>query len=168
METMKSTEPGKEVMPVQLHWMIRAHLREVLAIEAESFEFPWNGDDFFCILSQRSTIGMAAEHDGRVAGFMIYELNKARIHVLNFAVAPQFRRRGVGSQMVAALVRKLSSGRRNRITLEIRETNLAAQLFFRSHGFRAVAVLRGHYDDTAEDAYRFVWRLPAGDERVRG
>ena len=43
--------------------------------------------------------------------------------------------------------------RRNRIMLEVRETNLSAQLFFRANGFRAVSLLREFYEDTPEDAY---------------
>jgi ribosomal-protein-alanine N-acetyltransferase len=101
---------------------------------------------------------MVAEYDERVVGFMIYELHKNRIHVLNFAVEPSFRRKGVGSQMLAKLVGKLSTQRRNRIMLEVRETNLDAQLFFRSNGFRAVSVLHSYYDDTPEDAYVMQYR----------
>ena len=55
--------------------------------------------------------------------------------------------------MVAKLISKLSSHRRTRITLEVRETNLAAQLFFRKQGFRAVRVLRAYYEDSGEDAF---------------
>ena len=55
--------------------------------------------------------------------------------------------------MIAKLVSKLSHQRRNRITLEVRETNLEAQLFFRDHNFRATLVLHNFYDDTPEDAY---------------
>ena len=101
---------------------------------------------------------MVAEHDDRVVGFMIYELHKTRIHVLNFAVADGYRRRGVGSQMIAKLIAKLSPQRRSRIVLEVRETNLAAQLFFRENGFRAVSVLRSYYADTPEDAYLMQYR----------
>jgi ribosomal-protein-alanine N-acetyltransferase len=101
---------------------------------------------------------MVAEHDERVVGFMVYELNKTRIHVLNFAVAVEGRRSGVGTQMAAKLIEKLSMQRRSRITLEVRETNLAAQLFFRENGFRAVTVLRNFYDDTPEDTYLMVYR----------
>ena len=45
--------------------------------------------------------------------------------------------------------------------LEVRETNLPAQLFFRAHGFRAVSVLRDFYEDTAEDAYLMQYRHSA-------
>jgi ribosomal-protein-alanine N-acetyltransferase len=96
---------------------------------------------------------MVAEQGERVVGFMIYELHKTRLHILNFAVAPQYRRRGIGSQMVQKLVGKLSSQRRTDISLEVRETNLEAQLFFRETGFRATEVLREFYEDSPEDAY---------------
>src|SRR3990172_4452317 len=123
----------KQQVRVHIRWMIRRDMPEVLAIEGESFEFPWLEDEFARCLRQRNCIGMVAEHDDRVVGFMIYELNKTRIHVLNFAVAAEYRRRGVGTQMVAKLVGKLSAQRRTRVVLEVRETNLAAQLFFRSN-----------------------------------
>jgi ribosomal-protein-alanine N-acetyltransferase len=96
---------------------------------------------------------MVAECDEQIVGFMIYELHKTRLHILNFAVHAGFRRRGIGRQMSAKLISKLSHQRRTRILLEVRETNLNAQLFFRSAGFRAVTVLRDFYEDTTEDAY---------------
>ncbi len=148
---------------LQLHirWMIRRDMPEVLAIENESFEFPWSDEDFIRCLRQRNCIGMVAESEGRVLGFMIYELHNTRIHLLNFAVASQCRRQGVGSRMVEKLVGKLSHQRRTRIALEVRETNLAAQLFFRQNGFRAISVLRSFYEDSPEDAYVMQFRYRA-------
>jgi len=143
---------------IHIRWMIRRDMAEALAIENESFEFPWSEDDFIRSLRQRNCIGMVAEHDERVVGFMVYELHKSRLHVLNFAVARQFRRAGIGSQMLNKLVSKLSHQRRSRIMLEVRETNLPAQLFFRRCGFRAVSVLREYYEDTPEDAYLMQYR----------
>jgi ribosomal-protein-alanine N-acetyltransferase len=158
----------KQEVRVHIRWMIRRDMPEILAIEQESFEFPWSEDDFIRCLRQRNCIGMVAECDDRVVGFMIYELTKTRIHVLNFAVAAAYRRRGVGSQMGAKLIGKLSSQRRTRITLEVRETNLAAQLFFRANGFRAVSVLRQFYQDTPEDAYLMQYRHRPQDAQVDG
>jgi [ribosomal protein S18]-alanine N-acetyltransferase len=148
----------KQEVRVHIRWMIRRDMPEVLAIEGESFEFPWFEDDFIRCLRQRNCIGMVAEYDDRVVGFMIYELQKSRIHVLNFAVAAAFRRLGVGSQMIAKLIAKLSPHHRSRLILAIRETNLAAQLFFRENGFRAVSVLHDYYADTPEDAYMMQYR----------
>ena len=151
------SDPKQEIR-VHIRWMIRRDMPEVLDIEASSFEFPWADEDFVRCLRQRNCIGMVAEYEDRVVGFMIYELHKTRIHVLNFAVAPGYRRRSVGSQMVAKLVGKLSSQRRSRIVLEVRETNLPAQLFFRENGFRAISVMRAYYEDTPEDAYLMQYR----------
>ena len=144
--------------------MIRRDMPEVLEIEKSSFEFPWSEEDFIRCLRQRNCIGMVAVYDESVVDFMIYELHKNQLHVLNFAVRPDFRRRGVGSQMVNKLVGKLSQQRRNRVVLEIRETNLAAQLFFRNSDFRAVSVLRDYYDDTTEDAYVMQYRFKAASK----
>ena len=147
------SSPHKQELGVHIRWMIRRDMQEVLQIENRGFEFPWTEEDFIRCLRQRNCIGMVAEHEQQVVGFMIYELHKNRLHILNFAVSPQFRRLGVGSQMVTKLISKLSPQRRTRILLEVRETNLPAQLFFRTSGFRATTVVRDFYDDTTEDAY---------------
>jgi ribosomal-protein-alanine N-acetyltransferase len=144
---------------VHIRWMIRRDMPEVLAIEHASFEYPWCEEEFLRVLRQRNCIGMVAEHGERIVGFMIYELHRNKIHVLDFATHSDFRRRGVGRQMVAKLVGKLSSQRRNRIALSVRETNLGAQLFYRVLGFRAMEVVREHYPDTGEDAYLMHYHL---------
>jgi ribosomal-protein-alanine N-acetyltransferase len=150
---MSTVPVPKTQIRVHIRWMIRRDMPEVLAIEHASHEFPWCEEEFLRVLRQRNCIGMVAEHGDRVVGFMIYELHKVKLHVLNFAVHPEYRRQGVGHQMVAKLVGKLSGHRRTRIVLHVRETNLPAQLFYRVEGFRASEVVRGFYEDTGEDAY---------------
>ena len=143
-------------------------MREVLDVEREAFEFPWSDEDFTRCLRQRNCIGMVAESGDSVAAFMIYELHRSRLHVLNFAVARSHRRLGIGTRMMEKLVGKLSPERRSRIVLEVRETNLPAQLFFRSLGFRAISVLKDFYQDTTEDAYlmHYVSLAAAGVETM--
>lgn len=159
-----------------IRWMVRRDMAEVLAIEEQAFEWPWGEDDFIRCLRERNCIGMVAEctgiigRDGNgrdvsfsaIRAYMIYELHKTRLHVLNFAVHPDHWRRGIGRQMVERLKGKLSPQRRGRITLECRESNLRGQLFWKAMGFRAVNVLREFYDGgrTTEDAYLFQYRLP--------
>ncbi len=149
----------EQQLRVQIRWLIRRDMPEVLEIEQASFEFAWNEEHFLDYLRQRNCIGMVAEHNQQIVGFMIYELHKSRLRILNFAVAPWARRKSVGSQMVQRLVDKLAQQRREEIELEIRETNLSAQIFFRSHHFRAIEVIREFYEDTTEDAYRMQYRL---------
>src|SRR6058998_3577951 len=156
---MSQGRTEKEQARVHIRWMIRRDMPEVLQIETQSFEFAWTEEDFLRCLRQRNCIGMVAEHGEKVVGFMIYELHKAKLHILNFAVHPGWRRAGVGAQMVAKLISKLSSHRRTRISLEVRETNLTAQLFFRKQDFKAVRVLRAFYEDSGEDAFLMQYRL---------
>lgn len=156
---MSSDRATKELVKVHIRWMIRRDMPEVLQTEQESFEYAWTEEDFLKCLRQRNCIGMVAEHSDKVVGFMIYELHKTKLHVLNFAVHPQCRRAGIGRQMVAKLIGKLSSHRRTKITLAVRETNLAAQLFFKMLEFRATKVMRRYYEDSGEDAFMMQYQL---------
>ena len=151
-------------MQPHIRWMIRVDMPQVYNIENQAFRNPWKQEDFIRCLRCRNCIGMVAvdcakDRLGVVVGYMIYELHKQRLHILNFAVDPKYQRSGIGSAMVAKLTSKLNIERRNRIMLEVRETNVAAQLFFKSQGFRAISVLRDFYEDTSEDAYLMMYRV---------
>lgn len=149
---------------VQIRWMIRRDMSSVLEIENQAFGIPWCEEDFLVCLRKRNCIGMVAEDlNERICGYMIYELEKYSMHVVNFAVDTKIHRQGVGTAMVNKLVSKLSQQRRQSISLEVRESNVDAQLFFRRMGFRAVGTFREHYEDTNEDAYQFVRELPECD-----
>lgn len=153
--TMTTSKP----LAVHHRWMIRNDMAQVLGIENANFEFPWSEDDFVRCLRQRNCIGRVAEHRDRVVGFNIYELHKNRLHILNIAVHAAMQRKGVGKSILDNLKSKLSKDRRNRLMLEIRESNLTAQLFFRAQGFKAISVLREFYEDTSDDGYLFQYRF---------
>jgi [ribosomal protein S18]-alanine N-acetyltransferase len=156
---MNAGRTQKELLRVHIRWMIRRDMPEVLLTEQESFDYSWTEEDFLRCLRQRNCIGMVAEHNEKVVGFMIYELHKTKLHILNFAVHPRFRRFGIGRQMISKLIGKLSSHRRTKVTLAVRETNLTAQLFFRAQTFRAMKVLRSYYEDSGEDAFLMQYRI---------
>lgn len=145
-------------LPVNMRWMIRRDLSDVLRIEAASFEYAWTEEDFITCLRRRDAIGMVAETratddaESEIVGFFIYELHKKRIQVINLAVDPAHRRRGIGIQMLDKLALKAISHRRNRVTVAIRERNLSAQLFYRACNFLAERTLRKYYEDSGEDA----------------
>jgi [ribosomal protein S18]-alanine N-acetyltransferase len=151
------------VTDVQISWLIRRDMPDVLRIERQGFEYPWTEEDFLSCLRQRNCIGMVAEHKQRIVGFMLYELHRSKFNLLNFAVETESRRSQVGTQMVSKLVGKLSQERRHVIETKVRETNLAAQLFFKSQGFEATSVERDAYDDSDEAAY--VMRYTINEEQ---
>lgn len=154
------------ICPVHIRWMIRLDMDAVLQIEQSSFEFNWTEEDFLQYLRQSHCIGMVAEHNETVVGFMVYALHRKRIEVLNFAVHPDFRRRDVGRQMVEKLIGKLSDQRRTRLQVAVRETNLSAQLFFQQQDFRAISVLRDFYEDANEAAYLLQYRYRSDRSRT--
>lgn len=147
-----------------VRWMVRRDMPDILAIERRAFEFPWSKDDFIHCLRHRNCIGMVAI-DGRddVMGFVVYELQKSRLDILNLAVRESLRRFGVGQAMIDKLKGKLSPDRRRELVADVRESNLPGHLFFKANGFRATHVLPEHYEagDTDEDAYRFVYEVPS-------
>jgi [ribosomal protein S18]-alanine N-acetyltransferase len=144
------------IMMVQ--WMVMSDLETVCFIEKQSFQFAWSRAEFLNQLGKRNTIGMVAEEDDTVVGFMVYTLCEKTIVLENLAVAPQQRRKGYGKAMIEKLVSKLSPERRSRVTSLVRETNLDAQLFLRSCGFRCVGAYDGAYEETDEQGYCFVKR----------
>lgn len=144
-------------LAVQIRWLIRRDMPEVLGIERESFDDAWSEEDFLSALRERNCIGMVAEHNERIVGFMLYELEKAALHVLNFAVCPSMKRRHIGTQMVERLKAKLQQQKRTSIHLCVREGNLSAQLFYKRCGFVARKVLPCYYRD-GSDAYVMQYR----------
>jgi ribosomal-protein-alanine N-acetyltransferase len=154
----------EEEIQVQVRWMVRRDFTQVLAIEEICFEFPWTEQEFRQCLQQPNCLGMVAEHEGRVVGFIVYETPKNRILVTNIAVEPEFQRHGIARQMIQKLVSKMIYQQRHKIAIEIRETNLPALLCFRALGFRASTVLKNFYENQSEDAYVLQYRL--GKEHI--
>ena len=154
------TEKDKEQVVLNIRWMIRRDMPEILQAEQLSFEYPWTEEDFHRCLRQRNAIGMVAEHGEKTVGFMIYELHKNKLHMLNFAIHPAWRRRGAATQMLAQLISKLDTQRRYRVTLELRKTNAGAKIFFEKQGFKEVRILPAFYEKSGEDAFLMEYRHP--------
>lgn len=170
--TLSSVLPKMGTIPVDIRWLIHRDLPEVLFMEDMHPGIPCPIGETIRQLRKSENIGMRAEprEDGDASlGYMNYELYGAFIHIKDFTVHPGSLRRGVGSQMLGKLLGKLSALRRNRIVLVVRESNLAAQLFFRDcigkilamhltnlslqheQGFTATETLPRYFPDTGED-----------------
>ena len=149
---------GKEI-PVQVRWLVRRDFAQVLAIEEMCFEFPWTSEEFLQCLQQPNCLGMVAEHEARVVGFVVYETPKNRLLITNIAVEPEFQRHGIARQMIQKLVSKMIYQQRHKVAIAIRETNLPALLCFRALGFKAATVLKNYYEEQNEDTYVLQYRL---------
>lgn len=114
-------------------------------------------------LLKDNRIGMIAEVDKKVVGHIFYELYKDHFHILSLAVHPDHRRQGVGRAIIEKMKKKLSGTKRERISIDLRESNLSGQIFLREMGFKCNSIEKGYireYGDSdvltnTEDAYLF-------------
>ncbi len=134
-------------------------LPSVLAIERRSFDTPWSLAMFVLELSKPSGICLAAEVDGRLAGYLICSRYADVWHVMNVAVAPEHRRRGIASALLERLLDE--AGRNERYTLEVRPSNTAAIRMYERFGFRPAGHRRRYYQDNGEDALIMWLEAPA-------
>lgn len=138
-------------------WMIRRDMPEIVAIESLSFSQPWDEDEFLSQLRNAKMIGKVVELDEKIVGFVIYQLRKTSLEIVNIAVHPDHRRTGIGRQMLADLFGKLlRTKHRNRVFIHVPETMVGTQMWLKACEYRADKVVRDLYDDMDDDAYRFV------------
>lgn len=122
---------------INIRWLIRRDLEEVLALERQCFFDCWGEEQWLTHLRQRNCIAMVAELDNHtIAGAMLYELHKERLELLRLFVGNEYQNRGIGSAMVGRLVDKLSHQRRNVIGISVSEYNVDAQIWLAKREFR--------------------------------
>lgn len=121
-------------------------------IEAECFsDRPWTKEQFFEELSLSFSRTFLAFCDGKAAGFANLWLTPPMAVINNIAVMDGFRRLGVASALLKALLgecRNCSS-----LTLEVRVSNSAAVMLYEKHGFGIVGLRKRFYENPCEDAY---------------
>lgn len=148
-----------KVTIVTTRWLVRRDMPVIVSIENENFDFPWTENDFVDCLRSRNCIGIVAEVNQTVVGYMIYELHKTHFQLVNISVDKQFRRMGVAKKLVGLLTNKLEFGRRMSIYTMVAENNLGALNFLKSLGFIATSIERKPYDNVELDGYKMEFNL---------
>lgn len=147
-----------------VRWMIRRDMPDVLTIERQCFgRNGWNEEEFLTTLRQRNCIGMVAENpDGIIVGFVIYELCRKYIAILNLAVLPDYQRQGVGAKIIKRLREKLSFQQRGEMRAAVNERFLPMQMFLRKHEFRCCQTTVNHCN--GDDSYHFTYLAETAEE----
>jgi ribosomal-protein-alanine N-acetyltransferase len=130
-------------------------LPQVIAIERRAFPTPWSLSMFVLELSKASGVCLAAEESRRIVGYLVCSRYADVWHLMNIAVDPAQRRRGVASALLAAMLER--AGRDESYTLEVRPSNAGAIALYERFGFRSAGTRRRYYSDTGEDAV-IMWR----------
>jgi [ribosomal protein S18]-alanine N-acetyltransferase len=137
-------------------------LRMIEEIERHSYATPWSRSMFAGELAKPSSICLGAfdPDSERLVGYLIVSRYVDAWHVMNLAVAPEARRRGVASALLRRLLELTAGEPRRGYTLEVRVSNAAAIRLYEKLGFRSRGIRRGYYTDNREDAL-IMWRDPA-------
>ena len=125
-------------------------LPSVISIERRSFSTPWSLAMFVLELSKPSGICLAVEDEDGLIGYLVCARYDEVWHLMNVAVVPEQRRRGVATRLIEHLFDEAGSGAR--YTLEVRISNMAAIAMYERFGFRSAGRRRSYYHDNGEDA----------------
>ncbi len=140
-----------------------ADLPQVIAIERRAFPTPWSLAMFVLELSKPSSICQAAVEPngsrmGQLLGYLICSRYADAWHLMNIAVDPPRRRRGIAVSLLQGLIE--TAGPDASYTLEVRPSNAPAIALYERFGFYSAGTRARYYQDTGEDAL-IMWRTPA-------
>ena len=145
--------------PPDISRLTYADLPQVIAIERRAFPTPWSLAMFVLELSKPSGICLAAMLEGRLSAYLICSRYDRVWHIMNVAVDPDCRRRGLATALLTRLIERVDDDEA-RYTLEVRRSNDGAIALYERFGFRVAGVRRRYYQDNGEDAL-IMWRTPA-------
>jgi ribosomal-protein-alanine N-acetyltransferase len=136
-------------------------LNAIEEIEQRAYPTPWSRSMFAGELAKPSSICLGAfdAEDGTLLGYLIISRYVDAWHVMNVAVTPEQRRRGIASALLNRLFEETVDEGRRGYTLEVRVSNVGAISLYERLGFRSRGVRRGYYTDNREDAL-IMWRDP--------
>jgi ribosomal-protein-alanine N-acetyltransferase len=131
-------------------------LPQVIAIERRAFTTPWSLAMFVLELSKPSGVCLAAlDEEGKLAGYLICARYDTVWHLMNIAVDPSLRRRGVARALLEQMLER--AGTDCEYTLEVRTSNAPAIALYERFGFRSAGTRPRYYRDNGEDAV-IMWR----------
>ncbi|MEW6658079.1 MAG: ribosomal protein S18-alanine N-acetyltransferase [Thermodesulfobacteriota bacterium] len=140
----------------------------IWAIEKVSFPTPWSRFSFLAELGHSLSHTLVAGPPGpqpwQVWGYLIYWVVAEEMHILNLAVHPQQRRRGLARRLLTASLAQARKLGAQVAWLEVRPSNDPALSLYHSFGFQEVGRRPRYYDDTEEDALLLAFYWEEGEE----
>lgn len=132
--------------------MTQSHVRQVAELEALCFSDPWSEISVASELKNELAYWLVAEENDRVAGYVGSQTVLGETDMMNIAVHPDFRRKGVAEALVNALVSDLKDMGSRCLTLEVRASNIPAQRLYEKLGFSQIGKRPKYYHNPKEDA----------------
>jgi ribosomal-protein-alanine N-acetyltransferase len=138
--------------PYRIRSAVAADASGLYANERRAFSDPWSEASFREALIAPWSFGLVAESGRGLAGYLIGREVAGSGEVLNLAVAPEYRRRGIGGALLGAGLAAFRRRKVDEVFLEVRESNISAQALYAGHGFRPVGQRAAYYRNPREDA----------------
>ena len=132
--------------------MNESHVKAVAELEKLCFSDPWSENSVASELKNKLALWLVAEEEGQVAGYIGSQTCTDESDVMNVAVHPDFRRRGIAEALVNALVEELKMIGSHCLTLEVRATNVPAIALYGKLGFVEIGRRKNYYRNPREDA----------------
>jgi ribosomal-protein-alanine N-acetyltransferase len=143
---------------VDLRRLDQRDLPAVEEIERASYPTPWSRAMFAAELRKQSSLALGAfGQEDELVGYAFVSRYVDAWHVMNVAVAPDHRRRGIATALLERLFEVTSADPRRGYTLEVRVSNVDAIRLYERLGFESRGIRRGYYTDNREDAL-IMWR----------
>ena len=132
--------------------MNESHVSAVAELEKLCFSDPWSENSVASELKNKLALWLVAEEEGRVSGYIGSQTCGDESDVMNVAVHPDFRRRGIAEALVNRLVDELKAIDSHSLTLEVRASNVPAISLYEKLGFSEVGRRKNYYRNPREDA----------------
>lgn len=137
--------------------MAQDDLDQVAANEALCFSMPWSRTALEQTLSKKEAVYLVAEEDGRIVGHCGVTNIVGEGEITNVAVHPDYRGKGIGWELLAALLAEGKKAGITAFTLEVRAGNQPAVHLYEKAGFVSAGIRPGFYDRPKEDAL-IMWK----------
>ena len=128
------------------------HVPQITHLEAICFSDPWSENSIAQELTNPLSFWLVAVEDDKVAGYIGSQTVMGETDMMNVAVHPDFRRRGVAEALILRLVEVLKTRQSHCLTLEVRASNTPAIRLYEKLGFSQVGKRPGYYRKPKEDA----------------
>ncbi len=141
-------------------------LEEVLEIERVSFPSPWCREHFIAELQSPYSFPLVAtDSEGKICGYICPMLVLDEGHILNVAVHPDFRGKGIGRLLIQKVIDECGLQDAEYVSLEVRTSNIVAVSLYRKIGF-VITGRRKRYYENGEDAYimEYIFNRQEGDD----
>ena len=141
--------------------MNESHVSAVAELEKLCFSAPWSERSIASELQNEYSLWLVEERDGVAVAYVGSQSCPPEADVMNVAVAPEFRRQGIGEGLMVALMDALRAKGMESLTLEVRASNSPAIALYDRLGFTEVGRRPNYYTDPREDALilRKEWSL---------